>query len=273
MGINDEINYKWPFAWKGMSSPKPTVNRLLSAIIEKDVEKMECLFSQGATIEGMDESTFQRALFHLLGETPVIKCLVKHGFIRIYDNYKIPEKCIEPESYFWGIPARAWYLGNYEVFELLVQNGFGEMFICSKGEGYEGVELIAKKNDIRAAKILLENGYPRWEFEREANRWPDSSVVRFLQENPVVHRKSFVLDYFKFKTIPKPQLETPGIFNRKKVEKRNAIIMEDYKDRLSAQNRFIESIGRERWKNIVKEKEEGDELITQVMMDILENGL
>lgn len=38
-------------------------------------------------------------------------------------------------------------------FELLVRNGFSNMYICSCGEGYYGEELIIRKNDIKAAKI------------------------------------------------------------------------------------------------------------------------
>lgn len=49
MGINDEISYQWPYAWDAdnMASEKPVVNRLLKAMIEKDIVEMEKLFSLG----------------------------------------------------------------------------------------------------------------------------------------------------------------------------------------------------------------------------------
>lgn len=269
MGINDEISYQWPYAWDAdnMASEKPVVNRLLKAMIEKDIVEMEKLFSLGATIEEIDEASFQRALFHLLGDYPVIKCLVDHGFVGYYYPYMYMDKCVEPETYFWGITIRAWYLGNYDVFELLARNGFGKLYLCSKGEDYEGEELIIRRNDVRATLILLENGYPREKFMWYKDKYPNSKVIQFLEANPVIHRQSGVLDPFKFSKIEKPRMKEAGFFNRTKIEKENAILIEDYEDRILAQKRFIQMIGEQNYNNIVKKNEETEKEVSQMMTE------
>lgn len=59
MDINEKIEYRWPYGWsmEGIGR-KPSVNRLMKAIIEKNIEEVDKLFRQGATILGMDETTF-----------------------------------------------------------------------------------------------------------------------------------------------------------------------------------------------------------------------
>ncbi len=273
MDVNGEISYQWPFEWdaENMGQQKPIVNRLLKAMIEKDVDEMNDLFAKGATIKAIDESTFRRALFHLLGEYPVIKCLVENGYTGIYGGYS--QECIEPATYSWGILARAWYIGNYDVFELLAQNGFDDLYLCSNGEGYYGEELIIRKNDIRATNILMENGYSREAFlcYKYINKYPESDVIRFLQDNPIIHRKTVMLDKWKFKEIPLPKMEKTGFFNKKSVEQRNSILMKDYEDRVSAQKRFKEFIGIEKWNNIVKDNEEFNKVFSEVANDILKS--
>ncbi len=274
MDINEAIPYAWPFGWdsENMSREAPVVNRLLKAIIEKNVNEMNDLFSKGATIKGIDEATFERALFHMLGDYPVIKCLVEHGFIGAYGDYEYCQTCLEPAGYFWGILARAWVIGNMDVFKLLAQNGFGDMSICSNGEGYYGEELIIKRNDVQAAIILMENGYPRKEFlcERYMNRYPNSEVLGYLQLHPLIPRKTIMLDDFKFREIPLPRLEEPGFFNRKKVRQRNKILLQDYEDRVIAQERFKRELGIEKWNEIVNKKEESDNVLSMAMKEILD---
>ena len=42
---NEPIPYRWTLGWdEGMVSPRPTVNRLLKAMIEKNANEMERLF-------------------------------------------------------------------------------------------------------------------------------------------------------------------------------------------------------------------------------------
>lgn len=240
--INKAVSYKWPYVWdsENMVKESPVVNELLKAMIEKNVQKMTQLFSEGATINEMDEETFQRALFHLLGDYNVIKCLVDHGFVRTYGDFEFLDECIEPAAYFWGILARAWYIGNQDVFELLARNGFSNLRICSYGKIYHGEELIIKKNDVKSAVILLENGYSRDVFldSEYLYKYPESDVIKYLQNHPVIHRKTVALDGWRFREIPFPEFEKPGFFNRKRIEERNSIIMKDYEDRIVAQERF-----------------------------------
>lgn len=275
MDINEQINYRWPFGWdsENMSPEIPVVNRLLKAMIEKNVDEMNRLFSAGATIKGIDKGTFQRTLYHLLEDYSVIKCLIDHGFIGAYGEYEDYQKCLEPAAYFWGLPIRAWYIGRYDVFELLAQNGFGELGLCSSGKGYRGEELIIKKNDVKAVKILMENGYPRTEFLCYENTYPQSEVIRFLQKNPVIHRKTIMLDSWKFKEIPRPKLEKAGFFNRKSIEQKNAILMEDYEDRVLAQKKLKESLGIEKYNSIIDENQKIDEMMKEIWNDVLDNPL
>ena len=52
MDINEPIPYRWTLGWdEGMVSPRPTVNRLLKAMIEKNANEMERLFQQGASVD------------------------------------------------------------------------------------------------------------------------------------------------------------------------------------------------------------------------------
>ena len=270
MSINDRISYEWPFGWNAehMGKEEPEVNLLLKAMIEKNVYEMNRLFSEGATIQAIDKSTFERALFHLLTEYEVIKCLVDHGFIGMYGDFEYNDKCLEPETYSWGILARAWYLGNYVVFELLAKNGFSNMYICSCGEGYYGEELIIRKNDIKATKILLENGYSRNEFMDYKNKYPDSDVITYLIEHPIIHRKTIALDRFRFKEIPYPKLEKPGFFNRKRIEESNSILLKDYEDRLEAQSRFKMELGKDKWQQISNYNRKMNALTSEVLKSI-----
>lgn len=270
MDVNDSISYKWPFEWdaENMGQEAPVVNPLLKAMIEKNVTEMNRLFSEGATIQAIDKSTFERALFHLLDDYNVIKCLVDHGFIGMYGDFEYYDKCLEPETYSWGTLARAWYLGNYEVFELLAKSGFSNMYICSRGEGYYGEELIIRKNDLKAAIILLENGYNKKEFLDYQNKYPQSNVINYLLAHPVIHRKTLALDNFKFKEIPCPRLEKPGFFNRKRVEESNNLLIKDYEDRVEAQRQFKNELGEEKWNQISKNNKEIEKLTSEVMISM-----
>lgn len=42
------------------------------------------------------------------------------------------------------------------------------------------------------------------------NKYSESDVIMYLMEHPIIHRKTIVLDKFKFKEIPYPKLEKPG---------------------------------------------------------------
>lgn len=77
MDINEPISYRWTLGWdeEGMISPKPTVNRLLKAMIEKNVGEMERLFQQGASLKKTDKETLRRVFYHVLDDYDVVACL------------------------------------------------------------------------------------------------------------------------------------------------------------------------------------------------------
>ena len=123
--INEPIAYNWTLGWSvdGMSNPKPIVNRLLKAIIEKDICQMENLYRKDATLEEANKETFERILYHVIDTYDVINWLVQHGMSCDVFSY-----CIEPDGYIWGLMARAWYLHAYDVMDLLAYHGFNETF-------------------------------------------------------------------------------------------------------------------------------------------------
>lgn len=252
MDINEAISYQYPFEWY-IDSKSPIVNRLLKAIIEKDSSQMEKLFLSGATLKEMDQFTFRRTLYEVMEEYPVIKCLVDHGLSNIYSAYTrydldcswAYEECFDPGGYLWGLLARAIHVRNYSVIELLAQNGFGSLGFCSyydNGQGGNGLQWI--RGDIKVVEILLENGFPRERIEQY--RYISNDVIQYLNNHPLIHRKTLGLDPYKYCEIKKPRLENP-IFFRKAAQERNAFLMEDYNDRVAAQIRLRESLGEQVW--------------------------
>ena len=272
MDINAPIQYEWKLGWDrdGMSSPRPTVNPLLKAIIEKDVDCMEYLFRKGARLEKANKETLERVVFHILDDYNVVSCMVKHGFHGFYGNFVYFE-CVAPDAYIWKPLARAWYLNSYSVFELLARCGFSnQLWFCIGGEvTYDVEKLIVEKNDLRAAKILLEYGYPRQSFEFLRNKYPDSKVIQYLDEHPVLNRKLLSLDDCRFRVIDEPKMEKVGLFNRKRVEKRNNEVMADYMNRLQAQKNLRKLLGEEMWKRVVKDRKLLDEAMDEIVKEML----
>lgn len=271
MDINEKIEYRWLYGWsmEGIGR-KPSVNRLMKAIIEKNIEEVDKLFRQGATILGMDETTFQRLLFHIVEDYDMMDCLIQHGFLGIYDEYSSFQSCLDSEGYSSGLLGRAWLLRRMDIFELLARSGFKELLVCCNGESYNCVKLIITNDDVEAIKILMENGFSRREFltYRNINDYPNSKVICYLQNNPVIHRKTVMLDDCIFSDISKPDLEKPGFFNRKKVERKNQLLLADYKDRLTAQDKFKKQIGVDNWKMIRDEKKRSNQLLDEIMCEI-----
>lgn len=270
MDINAEIQYVWNFGWDrdNMSQSGPKVNLLLKAMLDKNVEEMERLFQQGATLEKADKETLGRVVFHILDEYDVVHCMTKHGFVGYIGKF-VNFSCIGEDGYSWDLMARAWYLKRYDVLELLAENGFEGVSYCINGSGEDIDRLIVIRGDVKAANILMEYGYPRYEFERYQLRYPDSKVIRYLQENPVIKRKIGVLDPFKYKEIPYPSLEKPSFFNKKKVEVINRNLKQDYEDRIEAQKRFKALIGETEWKNVIERNRKSDELFVLMANDLL----
>lgn len=240
--INEQIPYHWTFGWsvEGMSNPKPIVNRLLAALIDGNILTLDKLYRQGATLKEADEGTFQRILYHIIDKYDVINWLLHHGMTSKNSN-----ECINPDGYCWGLIARAWHVKAYDVMELLAYYGFDEMSFCINGEVWYIDELIFKYEDLRGIKILKEHGYIEninyvygYPYSILRQEFPNSKVTAYLNNNPLIKRKSVGLDNFKFHEIPKPDLEKVGIFRRKETIRRNEIRTADYNDRIRAQKEY-----------------------------------
>ena len=275
MDINAEIKYDWKYGWdpNGLSEPRPRMNLLLKAILEKNVPEMERLFEKGATLEKANQETLMRVVFEVLDDYKVMKCMTEHGF-QGFDGVFEGFRSLGADGFFWDLLARAWYLRKYDVFELVAANGFDNgISYCIAGEGYDVDKIIVAKGDVRAAKILLEYGFPREDLERCKSRYPDSPVIRYLQENPVVKRKIGALDNMRYRKIKEPYLEKPGLFGRKKVIQKNEWLMADYKDRIEAQEKLRLYLGEERWNKIKKKEEDSDRFFSMIADDMLNGRL
>ncbi len=144
-----------------------------------------------------------------------------------------------------GPIARAWYVKAYDVMELLAYYGFDKMSFCINGEGWYIDELIFKCGDLRGIKILKEHGYMEDEnyvygypYSVLRQKFPNSKVTAYLNNNPLIKRKSVGLDDFRFHEIPKLNLEKVGIFHRKETIRRNEYRTADYNDRIRAQKEY-----------------------------------
>lgn len=242
-GINEAIPYKWTFGWtrENMTNPEPIVNSLLKAIIERDISRMESLYQTGASLAKSDKETFQRILFYVIDDYDTINWLINHGMTSTNTR-----DCIGVDGYIWGLLARAWYVKAYAVMELLAYYGFDWLIFCINGKGFDARRMIFEKDDIRAMKILKEHGFIEdvdyelgFSYSTYRREYPESKVTAYLNENPIIKRKSVGLDNYKFRKIPQPELEKENIFNRKKVRERNEIKMADYNDRVRAQKEYL----------------------------------
>ena len=130
--INAEIKYDWKYTWEGVSEEKPEVNLLLKAIIEHDIGQLEDLYKQGATLEKCNKTTLQRILYEVMDDYKMIEWLVNHGMSqKRVDHEKITwGECISTSGYVWGLPARAYYVGAYDVFDLLCSHGYANFDCC-----------------------------------------------------------------------------------------------------------------------------------------------
>lgn len=238
--IDKPIPYKWPYRWEQHVKEAPVMNRLLKAILEKDVPEMNCLFANGATLGGADTETLQTVLCIVADNLPVMRCLVQHGLSRLMvESYVAKEcnVCITPGGYCPGLIARAYHLGAYDVMDLLAQNGFNYFnYYDGLDEQYYVDHYIIRNKDERGLKILIENGYVFRKREYQ----------EFVINRPQVKRKSLGLDSRRFwNEIPEPILESvPLVFGRKDAQYRNERRIEDYKDMLRVHEEFKILMGR-----------------------------
>lgn len=278
MDINEPIPYKWTLGWdEGMVSPKPTVNRLLKAMIEKNANEMERLFQQGASLQKTDKETLQRVLYHVLDNYDVVLCLIKHGFTSQYgamlrkSNYYADDDCISPYAYYSGLPGRAWELKSYKVLKLLVDQGFSNMSFKPKNVMYEAEDLSYQREEIDVVKLFLENGRLISYYDSKFRKYPNNKITIFLQGHPVIKRRSALLDPWLFDKIPEPKLVKVGFFGKKAAQEKNERILADYNDRVAAQKRFIEQVGIDAWKKEVKNNEEFSAIMAEMAEEIKRN--
>lgn len=280
MDINEPIPYRWTLGWdEGMVNPKPMVNRLLKAMIDKNANEMERLFQQGASLKKTDKETLQRVLYHVLDNYDVISCLVRHGFTSQYgamlrkSDYYADDECISPYAYYSGLPGRAWELKSYKVLKLLVDQGFEEMSFKPKDQMYDAEELSYEREEIEVIKLFLENGRLIEHYENRYffRRFPNNKLTKFLEGHPFIKRRSALLDPCLFKKIPEPKLVKMGFFGRKAAQEKNERILADYNDRVAAQKRFIEQAGVDAWNKEVKFNEEFSAELAEMAEEIRHN--
>lgn len=258
MSINDPIAYSWTLGWDpaGMLIPRPIVNPLLKAIIERDYEAMDSLCKRGARLSSVNDTTFRRVLYHVAGDYRTVKWLIDHG---MYGDSEVGyakegvdgNECTDPSGYTWGLLPRAWYLWSYESMELLAARGFDYMTICAGGKSCSLDDAICFADDVRAMRIMREHGYlvRPWQPSADANykrlsgRYPNSDVVRDIKENPLVTRKSIGLDssrcnagrHSRFAPLPEPVLVQAHNDGQRR---RNELEQADHKDWLRAQEEY-----------------------------------
>lgn len=274
--IDEPINYNWQLGWgEGIGEPYPVVNRLLKAIIDKDVNEIDKLFAAGASLKNCNKATFQRVLYHVVDSYPVMCRLVKHGFSRIGhdidslgDNGINDQECLTPGGYRWGVIARAYYLGSYDVMDLLASHGFNK-FNCYT-EGWAESEymdyIIFKKDDRKAIKILLENSYNNWD-----GLFYGRCYEQYVLNQPQVRRKSIGLEGNIFRITPQmmPLEQVPWIFGRKEAIYRNNRRREDYEDRVRAFNEFKLAYGAENYNEQKSQEERFSAEATDAMWAVL----
>lgn len=266
--INAKIKYDWKYSWEGVSEESPTVNLLLKAIIEHDIAQADYLYTQGAELEKCDRTTLQRILFEVMDDYNIVKWLIDHGMSNKKVDYeKITNgECVSTFGYVWGLPARAYYMGAYDVFNLLCSNGFSNFNWYEENWNSEDADkYIIHKGDEKGLKILLENGYADWPT------WKNNhDYEMYVLNRPQVRRRTNGLDAFRFKDyIPKPELEdVPLLFGRKEVKRRNERRIEDYDDRARAYSEFENWFGVNQFRKYVKELSDQNKILGQAMMEI-----
>lgn len=123
-----------------------------------------------------------------------------------------------------------------------------------------------KNGEIEVIRIFLENGMPieHYEVMNYYRKYPNNRITEYLKNIPLVKRKLVLLDPCLFGKIPEPNLIKVGFFGGKFAKEKNTRIMANYEDRIEAQKRYINQIGRDIWQ---KEKDD-DEMLSQALIDI-----
>ena len=281
--LDQEISYRWPYGWSlneehVPESKGPHVNLLLKAIIEHNIPEMESLFRRGATLSGLHRESFQRVLYHVLNDYPLMRCLVDHGFTRKVclntTDRSIVSQCLSDRWDTYGLLGRAYSMHVPKVFALLAENGFDDCWY-PVGQG-NAIQTMLKRGDILSVTVLLRNGFPKYNITNYQKDYPHSAVFVELDRAGFIHRTGFSLDPERFSVIPKPQLrKVPLLFGRAEALRENQRLMDDYQDRVHAQQAFKAQFPPKVWQCIVlqaaRERKESDEAMSRVL-DSLKDG-
>lgn len=243
MGVNDLINYKFPYRWssEGMYD-RPKVNLLLKAIIEEDFTEMYSLVKKGASIYKLDQSTLGRVLFEKINNISIAEFFIDCGARGYNDNMSCSmyNELYDEYGYCSGGMALAYYRNNYDMFNLLASNGFSKSYICFNGRGVDLLDLIKQRDDAEALSCLLKYSFPRQEIEWKFDKTMNTRCGRFLIEHPIVYRQSAALDpgIFRCKEISYPELKTPKFLHKRE----NQLLIADYEDKVKVREMMLSKI-------------------------------
>ena len=146
--------------------------------------------------------------------------------------------------------AERMLMKSYKVLKLLVDEGFEKMYFSIKDQ-FTRRKLSYEREEIEVVKLFLENGRLTTYYDSYFRNHPNNEITKFLQERPVIKRRSALLDPWLLKKIPEPQLIKVGFFGKKAAQEKNDRILADHKDRVAAQKRFIEQAGIDSWQKEV----------------------
>ncbi|MDO4805718.1 MAG: hypothetical protein Q4A07_00580 [Coriobacteriales bacterium] len=252
MGVNDPIRYNWTLGWNGDSfcTPRPIVNPLIKAILENDYASLDRLYHAGARLSRCDETTLKRALYHVAGEYKTMHWLVNHGLFGSYDlrhgaDGFYGDETYGPDGRASGPLALAWYYGSLECMELLASRGFQRDFF-NVGDYHSGLaDAICANDDVQAMRVLRAHGYHvrPWDpydvnYRSLKRKYPGCAVIRDIENNPLVTRKSFGLDHDGLRPLREPELIKVRFFHKSEDNRYNELELADYEDRVRAQAEF-----------------------------------
>lgn len=262
--IDKPISYNWTLSWDedGFAAP-PIVNRLLVAIMSKNVSEVRRLLNEGASLQILSEKPFVESFGRVMYEADVIanydliKLLTEHRFNRLwfgsFDTY-------DRTGYRTSVVARAYLVekSNHtekRVTKLLLQNGFPLGFYRINGTSPQLVKEIDACGDVDIVQYCMECGAYEDEFWRCNNEAILSYLAgykRYIKR--ITYWMAFTAETGPWTEIVPPEMGKYHIFNKKRVKEQYEIDMRDYADRLEIQKKWIASLDVEDRKKI-SEKE------------------
>lgn len=245
--INRPISYMWKFGWDGMVG-NPVVNPLMKAIIESNYPEIKRLIVNGASPKLLEKNTLQRVLFIKIKDYRIISLFTALGARYYYPDVisEALKECLDEHGHILHTVTCAYSSGAYDVFELLLSAGYFDLDL---------IDMIFSMDDLNSMKLLMNYGFEKrivtdsTYFYNGINHhryylkhYENTKCYQYLTNTIVFRRKSYAISPNLIYSIPKPVLEKPGFFNRKKVEAYNQAIMDDYYDQVRVQKELIDSL-------------------------------